>query len=165
MQSFNQLKNAIKDWELQYTFVSNLEGKVSFINLWNENQIINAGDLIFTVNPKQNTHFIARLKTPMQNSGKIKEGQKVNIRLENYPDEEFGILIGTVKNISLLPDNNGFYSVEVELKTKNSGTLITSYNKEIEFTQEMQGIAEIVTEDLRLIERLFYKLRGVFNNS
>jgi hypothetical protein len=34
--------------------------------------------------------------------------------------------------------------------------------KEIEFRQEMQGIAEIITEDLRLIERFFYQLKDVF---
>jgi len=41
-------------------------------------------------------------------------------------------------------------------------TLITSYNKEIEFKQEMQGVAEIITEDLRLIERVFYQFKKIF---
>ena len=101
--------------------------------------------------------FIAKLKAPAQNSGKIKTGQTVNIKLENYPDTEFGVLKGKVKNISLIQDQEGFYRIDVELPQK----LITSYNKEIEFKQEMVGVAEIITEDLRLIERFFYQFKNV----
>ena len=167
LQSFHQLKKSIRDWELQYTFQSNIEGKVSFTNIWNKNQTVNAGDLVFSIIPSNGSDFIARLKTPIQNSGKIKVGQKVNIRLENFPDEEFGILNGAVKTISLLPDSEGFYTIEVSLDSSthdSSDFLFTSYGKKIQFTQEMRGVAEIITEDLRLIERFFYQIRNIFNN-
>jgi len=160
LQSFNQLKRAIRDWELQYAFISTMDGKISFIEAWNENQTVNIGDLLFTIIPTGENNYLARLKTPAQNSGKIEAGQRVLIRLQNYPEEEFGMLIGHVKTISFLPDKDGLYAIEVSLPDR----LITTYNKEIEFTQEMQGIAEIVTEDLRLIERFFYQLRGIFDN-
>src|SRR5690606_33631016 len=77
LQSFHQLKKSIRDWELQYTFQSNIERKVSFTNIWNKNQTVNAGDLVFSIIPSNGSDFIARLKTPIQNSGKIKVGQKV----------------------------------------------------------------------------------------
>jgi len=160
LQSFNQLKKAIRDWELQYAFISNIDGKISFIEAWNENQTITTGDLLFTIVPTGKNNYLARLKTPAQNSGKIKVGQRVLIRLQNFPEEEFGMLTGKVKTISFLPDKDGLYAIEVSLPAK----LITTYNKEIDFTQELQGSAEIVTEDLRLIERFFYQLRGIFDN-
>ncbi|GER59498.1 hemolysin [Patiriisocius marinus] len=159
IQSYNQLKKSIKDWELRYLLQSRIDGNVSFLNFWTENQNVNQGDLVFTIIPIENTDFIAKLKTPAQNSGKIKVGQKVNIKLENFPDTEFGTLQGTVKNISLIPDVDGFYLIDVSLPS----TLVTSYKKEIEFKQEMRGIAEIVTEDLRLIERFFYQFKEVFS--
>ncbi len=159
IQSSNQLKKAIKDWERLYVLKSNINGNVSFLNYWNVNQTVNQGDLVFTIIPSENTSFVAKLKTPSQNSGKIKVGQKVNIKLENYPDTEFGVLDGTVKNISLIPDSEGLYYVDVELPEK----LITSYNKEIDFKQEMRGTAEIITEDLRLIERFFYQFKEIVN--
>ena len=81
----------------------------------------------------------------------------MNIRLESYPDTEFGTLTGKVISISLIPDSEGFYLIDVSLPKK----LITSYHKEIEFKQEMRGIAEIVTEDLRLIERFFYQFKKI----
>ena len=159
IQSFNQLKKAIKDWENLYVLKSNINGNVSFLNYWNINQTVNKGDLVFTVIPSENSSFIAKLKTPAQNSGKIKVGQKVNIKLENYPETEFGVLNGKVKSISLIQDKEGFYFVDVKLPLK----LITSYNIEIEFKQEMRGTAEIITEDLRLIERFLYQFREIIN--
>ncbi|PIV94175.1 MAG: HlyD family secretion protein [Flavobacteriaceae bacterium CG17_big_fil_post_rev_8_21_14_2_50_33_15] len=157
IQSFNQLKKAMKDWEYQYVLKSNIRGKVSFLNFWNINQTVNQGDLVFSIIPSDDSSFIAKLKTPAQNSGKIKIGQRVNIKLENYPNTEFGVLYGTIKNISLIADKEGFYFVDVELPRK----LITSHSKEIEFKQEMHGTAEIITEDLRLIERLFYQFKDI----
>jgi len=158
IQSFNQLKNSIKDWELQYVLKSTINGNVSFLNYWNENQTVNQGDLVFTVIPAENSAFIAKLKSPAQNSGKIKIGQTVHIKLENYPDTEFGTLKGMIKNISVVPDNEGFYLIDVQLPK----TLITSYKKAIDYKQDMSGSAEIITEDLRLIERFFYQLKNVF---
>ncbi len=158
IQSFNQLKEAIKNWENLYVLQSNIDGKVSFLNFWNRNQNVTQGDLVFIIIPRENSSYVAKLKTPAQNSGKIKKGQKVNIKLANYPDTEFGVLNGSIKNISLIADKEGFYYLDVDLPDK----LITSYKKEIKFKQEMKGSAEIITEDLRLIERFFYQLREVF---
>lgn len=161
IQSYSQLKKSIEDWEMKYVFKSGINGTVSFLDFWSENQTVNKGDLVFTIIPSENSNYVAKLKTPVQNSGKIKRGQRVNIKLENYPDTEFGILQGTVDKISLIPDVEGFYRIDVKL----SKELITSYNKKIDFKQEMRGIAEVVTEDLRLIERFFYQLRNVFNRN
>ncbi len=159
IQSFNQLKKSIEDWEQQYVLKSEITGKVSFLNFWSQNQTVNQGDLVFTIIPTDNQNYIAKLKAPVQNSGKIKTGQSVNIKLQNYPDTEFGMLQGKVKSISLTPNKEGFYLIDVTLPKK----LITSYNKEIEFKQEMTGTAEIITEDLRLIERFFYQFKQLLD--
>ena len=159
IQSYSQLKRSLKNWELKFVLQSSIHGKVSFLSFWNENQTVNQGDLVFTIIPKGNNSFIGKIKAPAQNSGKIKIGQTLNIRLVNYPYTEFGMLEGVIKSISLVPDNDGFYLIDVKLPEK----LVTTYNKEIDFKQEMQGTAEIITEDLRLIERFFYQLKNIFN--
>lgn len=160
IQSLDKLKRAIKEWELKYLFKSNINGTVSFMKIWNKNQTINNGDFVFTIIPKKYSSYICKVQAPILNSGKIKVGQSVNIKLSSYPDNEYGVLKGTVKNISLIPNNEGLYLLDVVLTKK----LITTYNKELEFKQEMQGIAEIITEDLRLIERVFYQFKEIFKN-
>jgi len=158
IQAFYQLKKAINDWELNYVLRSSIDGKVSFLQLWEENQIVNAGDNVFAVIPTNESGFIGKVKAPAQNSGKIKIGQTVNIRLANYPDREFGIIKGEINAISLTPDKDGNLLINVSLPK----ALETSYKKQIVFQQEMSGTADIVTEDLRLIERLLYQFRDVF---
>ena len=157
-QSFYQLKKVIKDWELAYTLKSSISGVVTFLQVWNENQTINVGDNVFSIIPDAKNGFIGKVKAPALNSGKIKVGQKVNIRLANFPDREFGVLRGKIQNISLVPDKDGNLLLDVALPNG----LLTSYNKQIVFQQEMKGSAEIVTEDLRLIERILYQFRSIF---
>jgi len=158
IQAFYQLKKAIKDWELNYVLRSSINGKVSYLQLWAVNQTVNSGDNVFAVIPTNESGYIGKVKAPAQNSGKIKIGQTVNIRLANYPDREFGIIKGTIKAISLTPDKEGNLLIDVSLPNG----LQTSYKKQIVFQQEMTGTADIVTEDLRLIERLLYQFRAIF---
>lgn len=157
-QSFYLLKKAIKDWELNYVLKSSVEGEVAFAQIWVENQTITAGDQVFSIVPKTDKGYIGKAKAPARNSGKIKVGQAVNIRLANYPDREFGILKGEVKNIALVPDKDGNLMMDVVLPQN----LKTNYKRVIPFQQEMKGTAEVITEDLRLIERILYQFRDVF---
>ena len=158
MQSFYQLKKAIKDWELNYVFRSSVRGTVSFLQIWSENQTINAGENMFAIIPSTEKGYIGKVKAVAQNSGKLQIGQKVNIRLANYPDREFGVIEGKLKTISLTPDKEGNLLLDIELPNG----LQTSYKKQINFQQEMTGTADIITEDLRLLERLLYQFRDVF---
>ncbi|SHF95890.1 HlyD family secretion protein [Flavobacterium defluvii] len=157
-QSFYQLKKVIKDWELAYALKSSISGKVSFLQVWTENQTINSGDNVFSIIPDAKNGYIGKVKAPALNSGKIKVGQRVNIRLANFPDREFGVLKGKIQNISLVPDKDGNLLIDVALPNG----LETSYKKQIVFQQEMKGSAEIVTEDLRLIERILYQFKSIF---
>jgi multidrug efflux pump subunit AcrA (membrane-fusion protein) len=158
IQAFYQLKKTIKDWELNYVFRSSIDGKVSFLQIWTVNQTINAGDNVFAVIPNSENGFIGKVKAKAQNSGKIKLGQNVIIRLENYPDREFGVIKGIIKSISLTPDKDGNLLIDVTLPNG----LKTSYKKQIAFRQEMSGTADIVTKDARLIERFLYQFRDIF---
>src|SRR5699024_8952149 len=158
IQSFHQLKMSIRHWEFQYVLQAEIKGKVHFFNHWSKHQTVQQGDLVFTVLPAKNSPYIAKLKTPIQNSGKIMVGQKVLIKLQNYPEQEFGLLTGRVKTISKIPEienEQRFYTVNVAMP----GKLVTSYGKEIDFKGEMLGTAEIITQDVRLIERFFYQLK------
>lgn len=157
-QSFYQLKKVIKDWELAYALKSSVSGVVTFLQVWTENQTINTGDNVFSIIPDTKNGFVGKVKAPALNSGKIKVGQIVNIRLANFPDREFGVLRGEIQNISLVPDKDGNLLLDVALPNG----LETSYKKQIVFQQEMKGSAEIVTEDLRLIERILYQFKSLF---
>lgn len=158
-QSFSELKNEIDAWEVENVFRSSIKGQVSFMKIWSNNQMVNTGDFVFTIIPIDYGSYVGRIEAELRNSGKIKIGQRVNIHLDNYPDNEFGVLKGKIKSISLIPNSEGKLYVDVSFPNM----LKTSYDKEINFSQEMTGQADIVTEDLRLIERFFYQFRGILD--
>lgn len=157
-QAFYQLKKAIKDWELAYTLKTSVSGVVTFLQVWTNNQSITAGDNVFSIIPQLKKEYLGRIKASALNSGKIKVGQKVQIKLFNFPDKEFGVLQGKVNNISLVPDKDGNLLIDVSMPNG----LKSSYKKQIPFQQEMKGTAGIITEDLRFLERILYQFRDLF---
>ncbi len=158
IQAFNQLKKEIADWDLNFVLRSSINGKVSYFQVWSENQVVSIGEELFSVIPKSSSNCIAKLRVAALNSGKIKSNQDVVIRLANYPDREFGILKGKLSTISLIPTKEGILLLDAKLPNG----LQTSYKKQINFQQEMTGTADIITEDLRLLERLLYQFRDIF---
>jgi HlyD family secretion protein len=101
---------------------------------------------------------------PIARSGKVRIGQKVNIRLQNFPENEYGILRGIVSNISLVPAQTGetvYYTVEITLPNK----LITTYKKELPSLPNMQGQADIITDDISLLERLVLPVKRILKES
>ncbi|WDF45964.1 HlyD family efflux transporter periplasmic adaptor subunit [Chryseobacterium sp. KACC 21268] len=157
LQLFEQLRKSLKQWEQSYIVISSTDGIVSFQRFWGENQFIKTGDAICTILPKNKMAVVGRMQVPSTNSGKIVPGQKVLIKLDNYRFQEYGIIEGKIQHISLSPDDKGNYYVDVLLPNG----LHTSYNKNLPFDKELKGNAEIVTQDLRLIERFFYQIMSL----
>lgn len=155
LQLFEQLRKSLKQWEQNYLVISNTDGVASFQQFFGENQFIKAGDVILSILPRSRDKIVGRMSVPAINSGKIVAGEKVLIKLDNYRYQEYGIVEGKVQNISLSPDKEGNYYVDVVLPKG----LKTSYNKNLVFDKELRGNAEIVTQDLRLIERFFFQMR------
>jgi len=154
--SSEQLMNAIAAWELNYCLRSSINGVVTFTTYWNENQNIRSGDNVFTVIPHENEVLIGKAQLASQRSGKVAIGQRVIVRFLNYPDQEFGIVNGKVSSISLVP-SEGNYMVEVAFPNG----LTTNYGITLPVSYEMTASAEIVTEELRLIERFFMPLKQI----
>jgi HlyD family secretion protein len=164
-EALQGFKSQLAKWKQSYLIVSPIDGKVSFNKIWFENQSISAGDLVVTIIPKEEMRIIGKADIPSTGIGKVKSGQTVNIKLDNYPYMEFGMIKAKIKNISLVPittEQGIFYTAEIEL---NDSILTTNYNKSIPFSQNMTGIAEIITDDVRLLERFLNPLRSIWKES
>jgi HlyD family secretion protein len=159
IEAMNVLKSRLAFWEQTYIVRSPISGKVSFINFWSKNQQVKKDEMVFTVIPEKQSQIIGRINLPVKGAGKVKPGQKVNIRLDNFPYMEFGYLKGKVRNISLMPSNEN-YIVEVEIPQD----MKSNYDIPLKFSQEMKGSAEIITEDLRLIQRFFNPAKSLLKH-
>ncbi|RAI86791.1 HlyD family secretion protein [Algoriphagus yeomjeoni] len=157
IQSYHGLKRAVKEWERNYVLVSSTDGEVSYQAVWGEHQFVQSGEHVFSILPDQRSELLGKMIVSSQNTGKIFMGQRVLIKLDNFPFQQFGTLRGEVGSMSVSPDAEGNYVVYSSLP---EGTK-TSYGKEIQLKQELLGTAEIITEDLSVAERLFFKLKSV----
>lgn len=148
-ESFVNLKAGMKMWMNQYQLISPVGGIVTFTGYWSENQSVNLNDPVLTIVPEDPGDFIGRIRLKMYRSGKVKEGMAVHLKLHGYPYLEYGMVRGIVKSKSLVPADN-CYIIEISLPDG----LRTLYGTELEFNQNMQGSAEIITNRLTLMQRL-----------
>jgi len=155
--AFNNSRKAmlahIAKWKETFLFIAPADGKVAYIGFKENEMFTDAGRPLFSVLPVDDT-LIARAELPLHNSGKVKEGQRVNIRLENYPFEQYGSITGIVSSISQIP-NEDKYFMNITLPDG----LKTNRDKTLAFKQQLSGTTEIITEELRLMERFFYQFR------
>lgn len=156
-QSLLSLKNYIQDWEQRNVFVAPISGKVSFLKRIAPKQYVENQEELFAIVPSDSNH-LAVVSIPATGYGKVQVGQSVRIQLNNYPQMQFGSLVGKVVKLSSVPNQDAYFA-EVML----TQGLRTTYNKDLEYHPEMTGIAEIITEDLSLIERIFYKIKEIFD--
>jgi HlyD family secretion protein len=162
-----QLKTGIREWELNYVLRAPIDGKIAFVKYWIENQNVSSGEEVFTIVPTATAApflVIGKAMLHVARSGKVKTGQKVNIRLQNFPENEYGILRGIVNKISLVPVQTGeavYYAVEINLPNK----LLTTYKKELPYLPNMQGQADIITEDISLLERFILPVKKILTEN
>lgn len=149
-----QLIHAISSWELSYCLSSPIEGKATFTTYWNENQHVNSGDVVFSIVPDGEGTLIGKSLLPIDRSGKVKTGQRVIVRFTNFPDQEFGIVNGELASISLVPNENNYMA---EIRFPHG--LKTNYGLLLPLSHEMKASAEIVTAELRLIQRFFMPIK------
>lgn len=153
--ALDELKTQMDDWELSFLFVSPANGILSYNDVWQKNQNVNGGDKVFSIVAEDTGAIIGKIKLPDSGSGKVKPGQRVNISVTGYPYMEFGFLTGQVQTVSLLADEAGTYTVTVSLPQE----LNTSYGKTLDFSGELAGTAQILTDERSVTARLLSPLQ------
>lgn len=156
--SYQELNSLLDSWEQSYLIKSSESGTLTFNNIWSKYQFVNSGEKIFAIVPVNSGEIIGRVAIPSSGAGKIKEGQTVNIKLHSFPYMEYGFLQGEVKNMSLVPNNNNLYIVNIKLLNGLKSTI----GKNIDFRGELIGQAEILTDDLSLAQRIMSPLKTLF---
>jgi HlyD family secretion protein len=109
---------------------------------------------VVSVVPLEAGSYLGRINLKMERSGKVKTGLLVNIKLSGYPYLEYGMVRGIVKSKSMVATGDA-YVIEIELPDG----LTTLYGRTLDFTQNMQGTAEIITENIRLLQKIVNPFR------
>ena len=158
-----QLLAGIAQWKEQYAVIAPAGGRVSLQSYWSRGQHVSVGSILASIVPEGKTEVLGRMQVPSSGFGRVKQGQRVNVKLNGFPYMEFGVLKGTIRSISAVPVQTAAgvaYTVEVVFP----GELTTTYKKELPLIQQMDGTGEIITEDTRLIEQFIRPVVSLFKN-
>ncbi len=158
IQALNSLISQAEDWKSKYVLSASQNGKLSFAGIIQQNQILQAGQEVFYINPGNN-NFFGEMAIPQANMGKVKENQEVLIKLRSYPFEEYGMIRGRISNINEVPYKDSVFLSKVNFNLKNT----TDLKRPVHLKQGMLADAEIITEDATILQRItrnLFKLIG-----
>ena len=158
-QALNTLKAQLDEWKTTYLLIAPIDGKIAFAGFVQENQQLQNNKTVCFINP-ENTQYFVQVNIPQQNFGKIKQGQKVLLKLPSYPSQEFGAITGKLDFISNIPTDSGYLA-----KVLLPNGLQTNYKKLVLYHEGLLAQAEIITEDLKLSDRLLNQLRSVMKTN
>ncbi len=158
-QHINKMKANVDKWKRENLLTAPMDGTVSLVEDYrSEKQFVNQGSIVMSVIPIDGDELIGKSFLPTRGLGKVEIGNKVIIRVEGYPYEEWGVVRGLLESKGRIPNEKREYPIRVELPEG----LTTSFHKELRFDQKMSGIAEIISEDRRFIQRIFDQFRALF---
>ena len=162
MAKRNLLQTELRLWEEKYVIKAPTNGKLDYLGFWRENLMIKEGVELFTILP-QHGEIMGEAYIPAIGAGKVKVGQLVNVKLNDYPYDEFGLLCGKVVSISPLINKVQMNNAVVEtylVRIALPQGATTNFDHKLSLNFESKGTAEIVTKPKRLIERLFDNLKA-----
>ena len=151
-QALNTFKSQVDDWKRKYTLIAPIGGQVAFASFIQENQQLQASQTICFINPENSRYFV-EITIPQSNFGKVAVGQQVLLKFQSYPFQEYGSVMGKIEFISHIPGENGYLAKVILING-----LTTTYRKQIQYRDGLLANAEIVTKDMRLLERFYYNI-------
>lgn len=158
----NELSNALNLWKEHYLQYSPIEGELEYLGFWRNNSFIQSGQELFSIIPDKNG-ILGEVMIPSFGAGKVKNGQMANVKINNYPYDEYGMLKGIVASVSRITNRvktqEGTGDAYLVVVTFPEGTM-SNFGKLLPLDLETKGTVEIITKRKRLIERLFDNLKS-----
>lgn len=158
-QAFKNLKTALVSWKTEHLLIAPAQGTISIEQRVKENLFFEKGQQVCKLVFSENDTYAAFANMPFEKSGKVEAGCLARVSLDAFPAAEFGVLKARVREISPV---NELAGIELELEFPEG--FKTTYGKELNFSRELTGTAEIVTSRRNLLERLFEKIIDVVKN-
>lgn len=153
LQELHAMKSAIDDWRSTHLIISPMEGQLIYAGILQENQTLQTGQTVAYIQPS-NTQFFGQMTVSQRSFGKIEEGQEVLVLFSGYPDHEFGSVTGEIDYLSEFPVRDSVFMAKVNFPNK----FTTNYGQHITPVDGMTGQAEIITQDMRFVERIYNNL-------
>lgn len=139
------------------SLISPVDGMIQQVSPSTVGAVVKPADAVVTIVPKE-TPLIIEAYVENKDIGYIQVGQRVNIKVDTYSYQKYGLLEGVVEKISpdaIEDEKRGLvYKIKVSLKK----SFITQNGRRIELSPGMAVVTEIKIGDRRIIEFLLEPL-------
>jgi len=153
--TFVQFKSNVSQWISSHLIISPTDGMVQVTNKFlKSGQYVNKDEPLLIIIPPQSNKMKGIMNVPFNESGNIKRNQLVLVRLNSYPSSKFGIIQGKVASSSSIAlEEDGKLVSPVTVYFENG--LVTTTGYKVSTKKELSGMARIITQNKRFIQRLF----------
>lgn len=159
----NDLQSLIIQWKENYLIKAPISGELAFDERWTLEQPLNAGQTLFNLIPNEaNNKIIGVCQMPTRNSGEVKKGILVQVRLDAFPYQEYGIIEGNISSIGSITQTSSNAETFSRVELAFPDTLYTTFGERLDFTQKMTGTALIIKEKRSILERIFNQIINLF---
>jgi multidrug efflux pump subunit AcrA (membrane-fusion protein) len=158
-QSLNKFYNETETWMLKYVLTAPVDGIANFAGIIQLNQNVNVNQEIFIINPG-NTDFFGDVNISQYNMGKIRVGEKVNIKMLSYPFEQYGMIRGSLSYLSDVAYRDSIFVGRVKFEKFEN----LDPNHKIVLKNGMLAQAEIITEESTLLQKFFRNITKILNS-
>jgi HlyD family secretion protein len=166
-QLTEELSGRMQEWKDTYLLRATIAGQIIFSAAVDTKQQVSSSAPLLYVEPTgaDQTTLLAKISIPATGLGKITTGDRLIIRLDAYPEKEYGTISTQVDEIRAMPsvDKEGGATYQVIAALREP--VETTYNKELPLSLQMTGTATIITKDRSILSRVFEQLLSLINQN
>ncbi|MGQ4649802.1 HlyD family efflux transporter periplasmic adaptor subunit [Lyngbya aestuarii] len=153
----NLIKSAQAKLKQQFLYAP-VDGVVSSLNVANVGEVVQPGQSVAEIAP-QDAPLVLSASLPSSEAGFVKEGMPVQVRLDAYPYQDYGIVRGKVTSVSgdakADPQLGAVYKLEVTLDRN----YVSDDGQTVQFKAGQTASADIIIRRRRIADLLLDPIR------
>ena len=135
----------VKTGQADTPIVATTNGKVKYVGIIHTGQFVKTGQLLFETQRSSESYY-GEMPIPKDTNDDLKPGQKLYIKLDDYPYQKYGALDGFIKYVAIDTSGKSHFIAEVYIKIPKRTDIVLS--------DAMMATAEITTSETTLFKFL-----------
>lgn len=164
-ENISRIITRVESWKNAYIIEAPISGTITFTKSIIDKKNIEQGQILGHIIPISDEKKYISAILPSTNLGKLEKGQKAIIKFDGYPYKEYGVVESEVLSISKIPEMNNEGIAQYEVRIPMNEIIITDYQDTIHYRPNLTAIAEIITEDKSVFERVFDQFFSIINSN
>ena len=135
----------------QNWLTSPVDGTVLSLNIDNEGKVVNVGETIAEIAPRDSSLILSAM-LPNREAGFVEPQMPVKVKLDAYPYQDYGLIQGTVLEVSNDSKQDENFGEAYEVKIALERDYVLNENQQVKFKAGQTATADIVIRRRRILD-------------